>query len=430
MATDYNANLIVELYTTQDPEQATRISDEMVSIGDDVFPRQIYEAYKRFMNTNVSHYFVSDLTFFKTADASEILKEIAQTSKKESDISMMINYLTDIQYFDLQIVVKLRGLFEAEIYSGDTYDYDVEKYFNYLEKAGGGVEILETLMKACFEDERQSIDSRKVALKKLLKLKPAEYIKKYYDDYGLMKGKRIEIIFVEEISTWHGGIIPTVHQRILDIGSGRAKEILKTKQLRKATEKKAQEINEQKEVKAEYETADVIANIAELRTKINKISSTDQRFEFPLLAASEEIYQQSKPAKDKTMLVGYCMSLRPLLGGFTNKVVTFEITKARALELIPDLQDFNGSINKFHLLLLEKKISVDSGIYGLRNLNRIITKFAAHTNEESSIELYDILKKENLFDYYKEDNWSKLHRQILFKYKNFLEKLMDALSRE
>lgn len=428
MATDYNANLIVELYSTQDPEQATRISDEMVSIGDAVFPRQIYEAYKRFKNTTVSHYFVSDLTSFKTADAGEILKEIAQTTQKESDISMMINYLTDIEYFDPLIVAKLRGLFESEIDSGDTYDSDVEKYFNYLQKAGEDLKYLEELMQIYFEDERQDISSRKIALKKLLKLKPTDYIKIYYDNYERMKGKRMEIIFVEEISTWHGGIIPDVHKKILNIGSERAKEILKKEQLKKADEKKTQEINEQKEVKAEYETADVIASVAELRTKINKISSTDERFNFPLLTASEEIYQQSKPAKDKTMLIGYCMTLRPLLGGFSDKVLSFEISEERALELIPDLQNFNGSINKFQLLLLEKKINVDSGIFGLRNLNRIITKFAAHTNEESSAELHDILKEENLFDYYKEDNWSKLHRQILIKYEEFLEKLVNALN--
>lgn len=427
MATDYNANLIVELYEADNAEKATRISDEMAMIGDPIFPRQIYAAYKKFGGTAVSHYFVSDLTNFKTSNTVEILKEIAHITKRDADILMMVDYLTSIQCFDPEIVYKFRKLFVKEITSSEADPYDIERYFQYLEKSGENMEELEPFLKQCFEDDEQIIEARKIAFKKLLKLKPKEYINFYYENYHLIKGKKAEIIFVEEISTWKGGIVPSLHQRILEIGSERAKEILQNEQSKKVEEKRSKEAKEQKEIREEYQTADVMSDIAGLRSRINKISVTDERFGFPFFSLSEEIYQQGKPAKDKAALVGYCMVLRSLFGSFDNKLTEFVISKERAKELVPDIKELNGSINKFHLVLLERKINVDPGIFGLRNINRIVSKFA-HPDEKNEPELSDILKKEKLFDYYKKDNWSMLHREILLRYKEVLEKLIGAIS--
>lgn len=430
MASDYNANLIAELYATDDAEQATRISDEMVTIGDPIFPRQIYEAYKKFKDTTVSHYFISDLTSFKTADASEFLKEIARDSIKNNDISIMVGYLADIAFFAPDIISKVREAFENDISSGDMLDFEVDKYFLYLEKSGENIERLEVLLRKCLEDDHQNIPTRKAALKKLLKLKPTEYVNFYLENYDILKGRKLEVILVEEISTWHGGKVSLLHKKILDSGSERAKEILMKEQSRITKEKEAREINEQKEVRSEFETADVISDIAMLRSKVNKLSTADEKFGFAFFQASEEIYQQGKPARDKATLIGYCMALRPLLGGFTEKVTEFAVSRERALELMPDLKDFNGSINKFHLLLLEKGIKVDSGLFGLRNISRMITKFAAHTDEENSPELLEILRKEGLYYVYKEDNWSRFHREILLKYKGVLDKLIESLARD
>lgn len=427
MAIDYNANLIAELYATGDEEKATRVCDEMVAIGDPIFPRQIYEAYKKFRKTMVSHYFVSDLTTFKTTDVVEILKEIAHTSNRDADISMMVGYLTNIEYFDKEIVNKVKKIFKDDISSGELYEDDVEKYFVYLEKSGEDIGFLESLLQTCFEDDEQDLRVRKIALKKLLKLKAKKYINYYYENYNSLKGKKAEIIFTEETSKWHGGIIPSLHKRVLEIGSERAKEILQKEQLKKIEEKKIKEMKEQKEIKEEYETADVISDIAKLRSNINKVSIADERFGFSFFSPSEEIYQQGKPAGDKASLVGYCIVLRSLIGDFDNKIIELEISQERAVKLLPDIKEFKGSINKFHLLLLEKEINVDSEIFGLRNLSRIVSKLA-HPSEETDRELSNILKEERLFDYYKESNWSILHREILLRYKGVLEKLMSAIS--
>jgi len=426
MSVDYNAKLIAELYVTNDARIASHICDEMVSIGDAIFPQQIYAAYKRFKKTSYSHYFVSDLTEFNSNDAAEILKEIARTTERDADLAMMVGYLTDIGYFEPDVVERIFNNFIVEISSEDIDEYSMEEYFDYLKKSGKNPEAIGNLLRICFENDNQDLDARKLALKKLLRLDPKKYVNFYYENYNLIQNKKAENIFVEEISTWKGGIVPTLHSKILEIGSERAKEILREVQTRKIDKKSAEAAKEQSEIKDEYQTADVISDISNLRTRINKTGNADNRFGFPFFLQSEELYQQGKPARDKAAFVGACIVLRSVLGGFSREIAEFEISEQRARELIPDLSDSKGSINKFHLFLLEKDIEVDHDIFGLRNINRIVSKFA-HPNEEVTSEFLSLLKQENLHDLYVKDNWSVLHREILLKYKMALEKILEAI---
>lgn len=428
MAPDYNANLIVELYTAQTAEEATRISDEMVEIGDPIFPKQIYEAYKRFKTTSRSHYFVSDLVGFKSKDVAEILKEIASTTERSADISMMIDYLADIEYFEPSIMYKVVGLLNEEINSNDITEYDLEKYYKYLSKSEDGKEVLETLLKKCFEDNNQDKYARKASLELLLKIKKNEYLNFYYENYDSIKGQKSEIIFVEEISTWTGPTISLLHKKILENGSNRAKEILQAAHTKKTEEEKQKVGKEQIKIKEIYQTADLTSDIGNLRQKINKITVADDRFGFPLFTSSEEFYQQSKPAQNKETLVGYSMTLRTILGGFNEKITNFDITKEVAEDLLPNIKELSGSINKFHLFLLQNKITVDPGVFGLRNLNRIVSKLA-HPEEVNSDEFINLLKEENLIDFYKQDKWPELHREILLRYRNTLEKLVNTITK-
>lgn len=428
MASDYNANLIAELYATSDADEATRICDEMLEIGDAVFPRQIFEAYKRFENSIVSHYFISDLMRFKTPAAGEFIKEIAHTTKSSADLSMMTGFLASIQYFEPYIVARIHKIFQEEVFAHKIQEYDIDDYCRYL--LGGGVaqEALENLLQACFEDDKQTTSARRAALKQFLKMNPKKNVAFFYDNYDSIKGKKLEVVFVQEISTWHGGIIPMLHEKILSDGSDRAKEILRAEQQKNAAVSKAKEISEQADVKAEFETADVVSDIAELRQRINKFCIADDRFGFALFLASEELYQQGRAAKDKPTLVGYLMVLRSTLDCVTREVLDFDITQERAAELAPEIKEINRSINRLHLLLLDKGIRADSGLFGMRNLSRIITKFGAHTSEATDPELLKLLEEESLVDCYKEDKWTKLHREILLKYKRSLILLMESIS--
>lgn len=426
MASDYNASLIAELYSAQSVEDATHISDEMLVIKDPIFPRQIYEAYKKYSNTYSSHYFVSDLAQFKSDDADFFLKEIADTTNRDADLAMALNRLTEIEFFEATVVKKIKDLFVEEIKSGDIDEYEIEQYTLYLQKSGQDINELSVLLKEFFENEKRAVEARKRALQSLLRLKASETIQYYFDNYETIKGKKSEVAFVEEISTWKDGIVPKFHEKILNEGSNIAKEIIQRKidKVKKEQQKKLE--TTQKEVKQTYETADVISEIASLRSGINKFAISDERFGSPLFAPSEEIYKQGIPAKSKAELTGYSMDLRSVFGAFDKSVMDFQITKEKAEAHIPGIANLKGGINLFHLLLLEKGIKVDEAIFGIRNVNRIVTKLA-HPDELEGTEFLELINSEGIAEAYNSDNWSLLHREILGKYKESLKKLLGAL---
>lgn len=427
MPISYNANLIAELYTTNDAEKANNICEEMVDIGDAIFPRQIYEAYKKFYETTFSHYFVLHLTRFKSENVAEILKEIAHTTTKNSDIFMMLDYLSDIKYFEPEIIDKVIKSFKEDLILRDAQEYEIEQYFKYIQNSGREIQKLELFLLDCFENDNQNIKARKVALKKLLKLEPRKYINFYYENYDRIKGKKAEIIFVEEISTWINGIIPQLHKKIQEDGSVSAQEILKAKLSSKVEEKQSKTKKEQEKIKEVYATADVISDIARLRIRVNKLSLADKRFGFSFLSSMEEVYEQNRPAQDKTTFIGYCIVIRSLIQGFSDKIKELEVSEERMREILPEVTDLEGSIKKFHFLLLDKGLNVDNKIFGIRNINRIVS-ILAHPDAEFTPELIKILKEEKLLDLYQEDNWPMLHRGILIKYKSALEELISALS--
>ncbi len=426
MAEDYNADLITQLFLTDDVEKAKEISDEMVGIGNLIFPRIIYEAYKKFKNTSSSHYFISDLAGFRSPEVAEIMKEIAHEATKSADFEFTLDYLADIEYFDPTIIEKASTLLKDKLFLKGTDEYDVEACLAYLKKSKNGIKDLEPVLQACFENEGLAYSLRTKVLRDLL-VSNKQLINYYYENYDKIKNKKAEIIFAEEISTWQGGIIPELHKKILKNGSRRAQEIIEEAQTKRTKTKDQAEKKEQEKIKGTYETADIVSGIAALRTKVNRISSADKRFGFPFFAQSEEFYEQNKPAQNKASLVGYCMVLREFLQKFDEAIKDSVIPVDKAKQFLPEIQDWGGSINKFHYLLLDKGVTVDKGIFGLRNINRLVTKLA-HPNETLGEEFINLLTEEKLLDMYTKDNWSLLHREILLRYEKVLEKLIAALS--
>jgi hypothetical protein len=427
MAIDYNANLISELYAAKDDEHATRISDEMVDIGDPIFPRQIYEAYKKFKSSTKSHYFVQDLTEFKSTDAAEILKEIARTTERSADLHMMIGYLADIGYFEIKVSDKIASLFQKETDDSDLSEYDIYSYVKYLSKTELGKEILCPNLQTCFEDEGQDLPTRKAALEKLLEIDKKTYLSFYLENYELIKNKRAEVIFVQEIAGWSGGIISQIHKKILESGSATAKEILQKKLQKKEAQKQLQEKDEQQKVSSVFTNADLVNEISTLRVQINRISIADQRFGFPFFIPNEEFYSQSKPAQDKDSFVGCCMVLRVVVQGYVENIKGISVSEDEFKKYLPNVKALDGSLNKFHFLLYDKQVPVDATLFGMRDVSRLVSKIA-HPNVDTEIELIDLLKSEGLEKIYASGDFSKLHREILSRYRDSLEKLTRSLT--
>jgi hypothetical protein len=231
-----------------------------------------------------------------------------------------------------------------------------------------------------------------------------------------------EVTFAEELKNWKGTIIDKAYEIILQLGSERAKEIVQKGQSA-ALKKKEETVNkEQQQIKNEFATSDIVGVIASLRTDINKRSIADGRFGYSILSPNEDIYQQNKPAHDEVSLRGYCLVLRTTIQGFDKNITN--ITLERIQKQLPEI-NLPGSINKFHCLLLELGVDVDYQVCGLRDLNKIVDKLA-HPGENER-EVHQVLGDAGLKELYVNNEWSKLHREILLRYKQTLESLDKLL---
>jgi len=424
MSTDYNSKLIASLYEETDEEKATEIADEMTEIGDPIFIQPIFAAYKRFLYTTVSHYFLSNLKKFKTPETTEIFKGIAMSDNtKETNFHYCLDYFNEIEYVEPWLTSKAySGFLEAISYrNGDVYNLNI--YIKYLSMVKPPIPLKPFLITA-FEDESKNSDVRTLVLQYFLRENSKDNLKYYFDNFDKIKGKKSEIIFTKEILGWKDGIIPILKEKILKEGSTYAREIIETK-----NKKEQKNLDEkEKSIEIKYNNAQIITEISKLRSKINIFASGDARFGFSIFPPSELIYQQTEGAEDKQKLVGYCMELRSFLQELDKENLSkhnFSVEETR--ELISGMENITGSINLLHLYLLSKKIETKEDLFGLRKLNQIVAKLA-HPDETT--ELIKLLKENNLFEMYKDGNFQGLHRKLLENYRDFLKLLFEGIKKQ
>lgn len=422
MSAEYNSKLIAELYQQDNVESAIVISDEMTVINDPVFIYPTYEMYKKFTETTSAHYFVANLALYKTPEVTDILKEIASGNASEADLAMMLDHFIKIEYFDHALVNKVKTLVIKKLASGriDTYD---DTFFKYLEKANE-LSPLVDIMQSFFEDEDFTKEARKVVLPFILRVEPKKYLQYYIDNYRKIKNTKAEVIFAEEIVGWKGPLTQKVKELILKDGTSWPKEIIQAEIDAKKKKDEIAKSETKKSVESTYLNADVITAIADLRTKINTITISDQRFGFAFFPSFEKLYVQSESAQSKQSLVGHSIDLRACLQSFGTEITQIEYSLEDMKKVIPDVEKPEGSINKFHMFLVKKEVVTDIDIYGLRSLNRLVSKIA-HPEDEQ--EILSELKKEGLETFYKNDDWISLHRKILERYRHYLQKLRQAL---
>lgn len=425
MSAEYNSKLIAKLYAAKDDDTASEISQEMADIKDPIFIQPLYAAYKRFRleESYMAHYFLSNLKTFKTPETTEIFKEIALLDDTEEiDFSYAIEYLEGAEFSEPWLTEKALSFLIDELKSKYSDGYRLGGYLRYLVKAKPPI-ILTPLLKEAFEDNNRKKEVKEVALQFLLKENAKENLQYYFDNYEKIKGTSSEIVFAREISRWQNGIVPKLHEKIIKEGSSYAREIIETK-----IKKSQQELAEkEKNVEIKYNNAQIITEISQLRSKINTFTNGDSRFGFSIFPQNELIYQQTAGVEDRTKLVDYCMDLRSFIQKLNKEgMANHEYSTEQIKELIPGIENTSGSINLLHLFLLSRKIEVSEDIFGLRKLNKIVSKLA-HPDEAK--DLIFLLKENGLFDLYKEENFQALHRKLLEKYKGFLILFQESLKK-
>lgn len=422
MSVEYNSKLIASLYEENSSKKALEILQEMEEIRDPIFIYPIYSAYKKFKISSDGYDFVVALTSFKTSEAAEILKTIAGEDVSDLVLFALVDFFISIEYFDLSFVEKINSIAVKDLMAGDV-DTLTSRFLNYLVKAKA-ISGLTTFLKIAFENESSTNETREISLSFLLRANPKEYFQYYFDNFSDIKGKKTEITFAKEIRTWSKGLIPQLKDKILKEGSPRAKEIIqeeidKNKKTETVTEEERKRLIESK-----YTNADIISSIAHTRAKLNSITSTDSRFDFSLFPPSELIYQQNEAAQSKQALVGYCIELRTFIQQFDDRIISQKYSLEEMSAVIPSIEKPEGSINKLHIFLYKIGIPLDFKLFGLRDINKIISKLA-HPEKED--EVINLLKERGLSDLYVEENWPRLHGKILEIYRDVLISMQGAL---
>ncbi len=422
MSIEYNSKLIASLYDEVDPEKAAEISDEMVEIHDPIFIQPIYSAFKKFKNTHFSHYFLSDLVEFKTPETTEIFKAVVSSEdKRGADFSYCIEYFSDIDYIEDSLINKVYLQVLDELLKNNTNEYDLEDYLEYLLKAKS-LSLVSVHLRNAFENEDQKSDVKSISLNFFLKENPSTNLRYYLENFDRIKGKKSEIILAKTLIKWKGKIVESLKQKILDEGTSHAQEIIKSEIKKKTSEQ--QEI--EKNIAITYNNSEIISEISQLRSRINVFSQGDNRFGFPIFLQSELLFPQTKAPEDKTTFKSYCNDLRSFIQSLTKDLVNHGFSEEEIKEKFPQIQE-RKSINLLYLYLKSKGFSINDDIFNLRKLNQIVSKMA-HPDDEKG--LLDILRENGLLELYSSDNFQDLHRELLKKYKVFLEGLLNCFQKE
>lgn len=430
MSSDYNSKLISELYSLDENETdaAEEILLEMEEIKDPVFIYPIYDTYKKFTNTPITHYFLHTLNSFESKDVLEFaIKIVLDKNTPGQILAWALPILTKQEYFDNNAVEKAKKTLE-DFYNSNNYlplDYLVE-YIDKASRKTGKDDIKRTLMLylgLIFEDDRFTQGFRTKALDYLLKIDPKKILQEYINNYHKIQGKKAEIILSRIIRSWTGPLSSALQTIIIERGTNRAKELIEEQRKR---EIKNLEAKKEKELE-HYENTKIVYEIIEFRKRINIVTYSEEDIGFELFPDSELLIKQSETAKDEISLRGRCSELRSIVQKFHENIAEHGYTPEEAKTLLPELPetDFKKSLNKLYLYLNAKKIPVGTDIFGLRTVNKISTLLGAHPEEKK--DTIKELKGTDLMELYKLEDWRKIHQKILEEYKSALEKLHNAL---
>ncbi len=415
MATEYNSKLIDDLYQTRSADDAVRVLDEINEIGDPVFVYPIYAAYKRFSSSSSSHFFIDALDVIESREVLTIIVEIVSNPDISSvDFTFALPIFLKYGYFAPDIVKKARFILYQFSVNNQEIVY-LEALLRYSDKAGIVSSLSDQLM-TIFESDQHDADDRTLALSYLLNSDPKKWLQFFVDNYGKIKNKRAEILLSKVLMAWKGPLTEKLKDKIVNEGVSRAREIIESSRKKQIEEK---ESSERKEA-ASYSNGGLITKIVESREKINLIMATDRRIGFNVFPQNETIYKQLEAATNEGVLKSCCVEFREFIQDMNKKISEHGISFEEASKIIQGLQsqDFNKSINSFHLFLCSRGINMDSDLCGLKIVNRLVNLWMHPARKE---ELTALLRTLKMFELYKKEDWVSLHRKILELYLNFLE---------
>jgi len=425
MSTEYNSQLISKLYTTTDEDELiAEVLNEMEEIGDPVFIYPIFDAYNKYKNDSIGHYFISALGYIKSKDSEKILNTLLQNLDNLNIRywAWVLNSLDRLGYYTetaSETAVSIISSYNNESFKRQFNKIDTEYILGYLKRANKLQNVEERLKEMLFHDFIKS-DEKKIILTHYIKINPNKNIKYFLDNYQNISKTPLELLLAKELTHWEGGSVSTLKELIIKKGQNRASEILKKEREEVEKDQKKKKTEEIEQSTNIHGNLIIVQEILQIRKDINRISST--KFKFPILYDCELFLEQTQSANDESSLIYAASNLRSIIKKINPKVSRHGLDDATISVLLPHSEDKDKRLplNQLFLFLHSKKLSVDSGLFDLKKLNHLLSLMVHPENNDDLIKEYKKNKLENL---YTSKKWSKIHEKILSQYKESLKQL-------
>ena len=420
MTNEYHSKLISNLYKSIDSDEANSVLEDMEEVIDVCFLYPIYDAYIKYQKSYLPHVFINLIAKIDSQESSDLIKKIAKSSETdESNFVDCLEKLAKTSEFDKSIVCRAQSTL-VDYFSRKTKYFFLYDLLNYLEKANSLSEFKEVL-KDIFLSEEYDKNDRRTALNFYFKINPKVNIQYFIDNFNTINNDDSELILTRVVLTWTGSLVNKLIEVIKEKGSIASKLAIEQKLNQQSQEKSKQEAKNFEE----YSNGKQIETISKMREKINELSLT--LFKHKIFPDDETLMLQIQTVKDKNDLIANCSSLRDIIQNIEDDAKKHCMSYEDAIKHINNIdpQSVNKSINALHLYLLSKNIKVDSEMFGIKNLIKILSLLGAHQEDN---DLIPILKKADLINLYNTEQWPEIHRGILDRYVMCLKKLSDSLS--
>lgn len=439
MASDYNSQLISQLYetfTSNNPSKAIRIVDEMEEIGDVGFIYQIRDAYLRYQNTYSSHYFLSSLGSFKSPEVLKIILElISRPGMKDGDFFWMVDILTTFSHIDSTVAEKAISMVRGMILKPD-YNilyFSLQSLLSYIDLCQESAQIYELLLNFVIDHNYDS-DVRTNVLHHFIKINPTKSIADLITIFENTKDMQTQVMLAKESIRWQNGNAEDFHEIILKTGNSRAREIVEDyKEKRKRKESKIL-----KTATLEHENRDyrnIVKDIYELRLEINRVCIANTNLSHPIFQDKEDLLTHIWSATNENDLKIKCQSIRDQFRKLDKKISSSGIDESDRLAKIKQFDPYitevnvNAPLNRLFFYLSNKGISDDFQIFGLRKINRLCNLLGSHDKEQFA-DLVTVLKEFGIYTSYENKEWGDIHLFILNEYKKSLDVFKQRLLKE
>ena len=120
------------------------------------------------------------------------------------------------------------------------------------------------------------------------------------------------------------------------------------------------------------------------------------------------------------------MELRSFIVLFNKNINEHGLNYEESSKIIKETTEENmkAPTNQFQLFLSIKNRKIEDRLFGIKDLMLIVNKLAHPTDQEG---LVDALQRLDLIDLYKNKDWPNLHRKILEKFKDSLNKIKKSI---